>query len=283
MTLKIYIPVAIVVLHFIVVDAFAQSDTTYNPLTIGITTQLNSASLNETRKINIYLPDEYYYSGNTARYPVIYIPDGGLKEDFLHIAGLVQYASQSWVHRLPKSIVVGIENTNRQRDFTYPVPNLNFLQKAGFQKKDIPKYGGSSKYIFFLQNELQPYINSHFRTNNNNTIVGESLAGLLVTEIYARHRGLFNNYIIISPALWWGNEQLLKEIKGPGFNGKVNVYIGAAKRAEAPVMYNDAFQLYKEIRRDRNTKVAFDYLPLETHATVIHQAIYNAFKWLEKK
>ena len=276
--------ITIILLQLFISNTGAQTDTLFQPLNIGLTTQLHSTILNETRVINIYLPDGYS-ANDTARYPVMYIPDGGIKEDFLHLTGIVQYSSQPWVHRFPKAIVVGIENTNRQRDFTFAVTNLDFLQKTGYRKEDIPEYGGSSKYISFLQKELQPFINARFKTNGNNTIIGESLAGLLVTEIYVKHRGLFSNYIIISPSLWWGNEKLLKEVTLNQNNSKkVNVYIGVPNKEEQPMMHNDALQLYKQVQNHagRNTKVFFDYLPAETHATVIHQAAYNAFKWLAK-
>lgn len=91
------------------------------PLVIGTTVTLPSAVLNEKRTINIYLP-EGYDPKDTVRYPVIYIPDGGVEEDFIHITGIVRYNTQPWVARFPKSIVVGITNTNRKRDFTFAVP-----------------------------------------------------------------------------------------------------------------------------------------------------------------
>jgi hypothetical protein len=58
-----------------------------------------------------------------------------VEEDFFHIAGIVRYNTQPWVERFPRSIVVGIENTNRRRDFTYAVPDLNFLEKEGFKRR----------------------------------------------------------------------------------------------------------------------------------------------------
>ncbi|HWW42666.1 alpha/beta hydrolase-fold protein, partial [Pedobacter sp.] len=127
---------------------YAQEKT--QPLTIGVTTLLESKELDETRKINIYLPEDYKET-DTTKYPVIYILDGGLEEDFIHITGIVRYNTQPWVNRFPKSIVVGIENTNRRRDFTFPVPDLDFLKKMGFKKEQYPQYGGSSKYINFLE------------------------------------------------------------------------------------------------------------------------------------
>lgn len=238
------------------------------------------------RTINIYLPDGYN-PNDTVTYPVIYIPDGGIQEDFLHLAGIAQYDTQPWVDCFRPSIVVGIENTNRRRDFTFAVNNLNFLKKIGYTEKDIPQYGGSAKYISFLGNELQPFINKQFKTSPDATIIGESLAGLLVSEIYTNHRDLFNNYIIISPSLWWGNEQLLSEIKPDNVVAakNINVYIGAPNKTEDTMMYADAVSLEKVIRqnKDAHTKVYFDYLPQETHATVIHQAVFDAFRMFYRK
>ena len=58
------------------------------PLVIGETFTLDSKVLAETRRINVYLPAGYAKSD--AALPVLYMPDGGMAEDFLHVAGLVQ-------------------------------------------------------------------------------------------------------------------------------------------------------------------------------------------------
>lgn len=269
-----------VALLLIITTVYAQKDS--RPLTVGFTTSLESKELNEKRTINIYLPEDYQET-NSVKYPVIYILDGGVEEDFIHIMGIVRYNTQPWVNRFPKSIVVGIENTNRRKDFTSSVPNLDFLKKVGFKKEQYPQYGGSAKYISFLEKELQAFINKNYRTNGHNTVIGESLAGLLATEIYLKNRSLFNNYIIIAPSLWWGNEELIKQIASSPKNEKDDgrmVYIGACNKDEDEIMYQDALQLNKAIekRESPNNKVFFDYLPGEIHSTVIHQAVYNAFK-----
>lgn len=165
--------------------AFAQTES--KPLVIGITEQFHSSILNESRTLNIYLPENYNVN-DTVKYPVIYIPDGGINEDFIHIMGIVRYETQPWVNRFPKSIVVGIENTNRQFDFTFQVSNLDFLEKMGIDKENFSGYGGSENYISFLKNELQPYITSKYKVNAQRTIIGESLAGLLSTEILLKQK-----------------------------------------------------------------------------------------------
>lgn len=56
--------------------------------------------------INVYLPPGY--AAGAERYPVLYLPDGGLAEDFPQISGLVDVSIKNGVIR--PVIVVGIEN-----------------------------------------------------------------------------------------------------------------------------------------------------------------------------
>ncbi|WP_454059168.1 alpha/beta hydrolase [Elizabethkingia ursingii] len=259
---------------------FSQNNT--KPLVFGNSEVFHSDILKEDRNINIYLPEEFNPTDAT-KYPVIYILDGGVEEDFFHIAGIVRYNTQPWVERFPRSIVVGIENTNRRRDFTYAVPDLNFLEKEGFKKESFPQYGGSEKYISFLKNELQPYIEKKYKANNNRTIIGESLAGLMSTEILLKEPEMFNQYIIISPSMWWGGEKLLKEADSllkSRLKTTKNVYIGAPNKEEDVRMYNEAEVLYKILKSNKNITVSFDYMPDELHSTAIHQGVYNGFKKL---
>jgi predicted alpha/beta superfamily hydrolase len=248
------------------------------PLVLGEQRKLESKMLGETRTINIYLPEDYQET-DTARYPVIYILDGGMEEDFIHLVGLVRFNTQPWIARFPRSIVVGIENTKRRRDFTFEVGSLDFLKEMDISPEPFKEHGGSASYISFLERELKPSIDSMYRTSGENTVVGESLGGLLATEILLKHTELFTNYIISSPSLWWGNEALLGAAEKSTLDG-VNVYIGACQKKEEPRMYRDAKKLAKILKKKSASpcRIFFDYLPEELHSTVLHQAVYNALK-----
>lgn len=145
------------------------------PFTLGVITQLKSVVLGETRTLNIYLP-EGYQKKDTTKYPVVYLLDGSADEDFIHISGLYQFNSFPWVNRVPKSIVVGIASVDRQRDFTYPT---TIEKDRGLYKTA----GHSANFISFIEHELQPYIERTFKVNGSRTLIGQSLGGLLATEI----------------------------------------------------------------------------------------------------
>jgi predicted alpha/beta superfamily hydrolase len=255
---------------------------TGKPFVLGIIEEIASVQLSEKRTLNIYLP-EGYKPGDTAKYPVIYLLDGGADEDFIHIVGLVQFNSFPWINRLPRSIVVGIANTDRKRDFTYPTT----LEK---DRKRYPTAGHSDKFIAFIEKELQPFIEKKYNASGSRTIIGESLGGLLATEILFKKPALFSRYIIISPSLWWDNGSLL--IQSPGilqdsFVQKTSIYIGVGKEGLTPgdvprVEEVDVNLLAEKLKgsKSKNVTVYFDYLPQEDHATVSHQAVFNAFRAL---
>ena len=62
---------------------------------IGSADVFHSKILNEDRVVNVYLP-EGYRQNDGIEYPVIYVLDGGMEEDFLHIMGIVRFNTQPW-------------------------------------------------------------------------------------------------------------------------------------------------------------------------------------------
>jgi predicted alpha/beta superfamily hydrolase len=252
------------------------------PFMLGVIDEITSTELGEKRILNIYLP-EGYHENDTTTYPVIYLLDGSADEDFIHIAGLVQYFNFPWINTLPKSIVVGITNIDRRRDFTSPSTHPDI-------RKKFPSAGGSQKFMTFIEKELQVYISKKYRTTNTKTIIGQSLGGLLATEILFKKPHLFDKYIIISPSIWWNDGELLKDnpqLLQASFGQPLSIYIGVGKEGLSPifdnhVMEEDAKKLAEKIQQTKSKSITvyFDYLPAENHATVTHPAVFNAFRIL---
>lgn len=236
------------------------------PLTIGEIRTVDSKILKEERTLNIYLPQNF---NKTKSYPVIYLLDGSINEDFIHVTGLVQFFNQ--MYSMPETIVVGIGNIDRKRDFTFHT-DLKDLQK------DYPTTGHSDKFIGFLEKELKPYIESQFKTTDT-YLFGQSLGGLLATEILLKKPEMFDNYFIISPSLWWDDESLLKQAsqavsKIP--DTKKFIYISVGK-GEHPVMVKDAEDLYGILKKANKKNWTVEYKMMETdnHATILHRSLYE--------
>ena len=238
-------------------------------LAIGETFEFRSEILNESRVLNIYLP--YGYSADSLKqYPVIYLLDGSIDEDFIHISGLVQFGSFSWINMIPESIVVGISNVDRKRDFTYPTNNNEY-------KMEFPTTGESEVFINFIENELQPFIEESYKTDSSITLIGQSLGGLLATEILFKKPDLFDNYIIVSPSLWWDDESLLK-LNPKTYQSKKSIYISVGKEGE--VMERTAKELYIKLKtiKKENTELYFEFFENQNHGDALHLAVYDAFE-----
>ena len=236
------------------------------PLTIGEIRTIKSKVLNEDRTVNIYLPQNF---DKTKSYPIIYLLDGSMNEDFIHVTGLVQFFNL--MYSMPETIVVGIANVDRKRDFTFHT-DLKDLQK------DYPTTGHSDKFISFLEKELKPYIESQFKPTDK-YLFGQSLGGLLATEILLKKPEMFNNYFIISPSLWWDDESLLKQAnqlltKIP--DTKKFIYVSVGK-GEHPVMVKDAEDLYDILKKSNKKNWTVEYKMMETdnHATILHRSLYE--------
>jgi predicted alpha/beta superfamily hydrolase len=133
----------------------------------------------------------------------------------------------------------------------------------------------------FLRDELQPYIEANFRTSDTKTIIGQSLGGLLATEILFKQPALFDNYIIVSPSLWWDDERLLNaEI--PSFATEKAIYIAGGK--EGAVMERTAKALFHKLKAQQppNTQLHYEFFPDKTHGDALHQAVYQAFEFIFK-
>ncbi|MDN3709591.1 hypothetical protein QW060_21735, partial [Myroides ceti] len=60
------------------------NNTSNDPVPVHDTFTIASKIVNENRVINVWIPEAYAKEGNPL--PVMYMADGGVKEDFPHIA-----------------------------------------------------------------------------------------------------------------------------------------------------------------------------------------------------
>lgn len=158
-----------------------------------------SKNLGETRIINVWKPEGY--ETTTDSLPVLYMLDGGIEEDFPHMANTISKLIKS--KKIPPMLLVGIENTQRRRDLTG-------VTEVEEDKKIAPVVGGSEKFRSFINEELFIEINKRYRITSKKGIIGESLAGLFVVETLFLNPEMFDYYIAFDPSLWWNNHYLVR-------------------------------------------------------------------------
>jgi predicted alpha/beta superfamily hydrolase len=239
-------------------------------LVIGDTFTIDSVVLGETRRINVYKPPGYTESDGDG-VPVLYMPDGGMAEDFLHVAGLVQVSVGNGTMR--PFLLVGIENTARRRDLTGPT-------EIEADKKIAPRVGGSAAFREFIRDELMPEVRKHYRTTDETAIVGESLAGLFVVETFLLEPELFDAYIAIDPSLWWNNHRLLSDAHGLLLSRPTlhkTLYLASSDDAQIAELTG---RLGQVLAADAPPGIDWrhEQMPTEAHQTIYHPAALRAFR-----
>lgn len=185
-----------------------------NAVFIGSKDSLYSSVLKEQRDLLISLPLNY---SPKNKYPIAYLIDG--EEHFIFFTGMVTVLGKSSL--VPEMIVVGIVNTNRNKDLTPTYDPQNFDSSNG----------GGEQFTRFLESELIPYVESHYASAPYRMLVGHSLGGLFVINTLVHHPALFDSYIAIDPSLWWDHMKLVQQssvqLSQNKFKGK-NLFMAVA-------------------------------------------------------
>jgi predicted alpha/beta superfamily hydrolase len=188
-----------VILMLLTIGCFAGSPAISDTVPKHDSLTIYSEHTKERRVINVWTPP--IYNQSTDSMPVIYMPDGGIGEDFPHIANTLAKLIEN--EEIPPCILVGIENTERGRDLT----GGSNVKKH--EKYKIPMTDGAKDFRAFISDELIPEINARYRTTNKKGIIGESLAGLFVIETFLLKPESFDFYIAMDPSLWWNKNFLV--------------------------------------------------------------------------
>jgi predicted alpha/beta superfamily hydrolase len=240
-------------------------------IVLGQSYTLQSEALGEARRINVYVPPGYVAGAQS--YPVLYLIDGGVEQDFVHIAGLSQHATVSGSFR--EMIVVGVETVDRRRELAFPATSDASL------RDDYPTHGESAKFRAFIADEVKPWVEQRYRTDGFDAVIGESLAGLFVVETFLRQPELFDGYIAIDPSLWWDNAALSMQARAlvtaqPG--GEHAVYMAVANGS--PQMRFGQGVLAQVMNTAALDDVSFTYEVMddEEHSTIYHRAALNGLR-----
>ncbi len=163
-------------------------------INIGLRDSLFSKVLKENRPLSIYLPPSYF-ANEQQKFPVLYILDGDY--NFQYVTGLIELQS-SISEDIPEMIVVGISGKGSTTYKKNCKPNVE-NSEAG---------GNADNVAIFIKEELIPYIDSQYKAADYKILSGHSVGGLFIVNTALKHPELFDNYIAISPALWWENNTI---------------------------------------------------------------------------
>jgi predicted alpha/beta superfamily hydrolase len=241
-------------------------------VSIGERVKVNSKHLNEAREIQILLP-ENYQSNINATYPVIYLLDGDY--NFHGVSGMLDLLANK-AQFIPDVILVGIadKGTDVYRQYMTPAGLT-----APFKKED----GGKAElFLSFLEEELKPYINSHYRAANNSILFGGSIGGLFVLNALFESPNAFEHFISNSPSVWLNDHGIMAKAKdfiGKSKHKPTSLYLSLGDEERQGVY--GVLQILDETQ-PKNIDWQFSHYPDENHNSVGLIALRDNLKQIFK-
>jgi predicted alpha/beta superfamily hydrolase len=256
---------------------FSFSSYAQNAITIGDTKTIRSEILNEDRILEIHLPVSYGKSDQT--YPVLYLLDSFY--NFSHAVGTVEYLQLNRL--IPDMIIVGIRNTNRNRDLSPDSPELS---KEERERMGTP--GEADDFIAFLEKELIPHIEEKYKAAPYRVIFGHSLGGLFNVYTFFKNPELFDAYLTVSPSLWYPNELISLDFedvfKDPS-KLSTTFYMSLANENKGNIRGNvlklsGEFNNYINGHDDADLRFKYEPMPEESHGTIGLPSIFSGLPFI---
>lgn len=167
------------------------------------TTTLFSKFVRDSFSVFVYTPKKY----KNHKLPVIYLLDANLYFDMV---------ANKMKDDQTNAILVGIGyhdfltmDSLRQRDYTFPEAD---------PRDSFPVSGGAALYNKFIQEELIPYIDKTYHTNQTDRILmGHSLGGYFtlfaLNESLQNNQNLFTHFIAASPSLEYKSNYIVQQFQ----------------------------------------------------------------------
>ena len=234
---------------------------------LGNKQTIHSEALDETRELLIKLPESYH--GTENRYPVLYMLDANYTAFLANDIFTIEY--MRFVRKIPEFIIVGVYNTDRERDM---IP-VKIKDRGG---------GGANKFLKFIEKELQPVINENYRTSGYNMLYGASNAGLFGLYALFSNPSLFDNVIAPSPMIGYCSELIhelaLKSFKKHSFSNKLYMIYGAEDYRQVTEYIPEFVKLLKE---NAPKELRFEMKYLEDEGHVPFTSLYDGLSWIFEK
>lgn len=161
---------------------------------------------------NFDISSEILKSEQGQIYKIFYaVPKGAKKQDKILFMtdGNAQFVTLlNLYERGAAPLIVGIgydtnlayDVANRTRDYT--------PKAAG---EEFSKGGGADKFYKFIKEILLPRVEAKFDAKQSEKcLYGHSFGGLFALFVLLQNEGVFDEFFIASPSLWWGDSEILK-------------------------------------------------------------------------
>lgn len=266
---------------FLAVTAFTLFAQTAEPAKLygAVSYDIPSKITNSSIRISVSLPQGYDQNAN-KKYPVLYVLDAFYSFPLMH------ELNKMMAGEIEPVIIVGIGDDRMSIPewiiSRYPILSFdNSPYEDSFHVANLLKgapvklhSGDGEMYYNVIKNEIIPFIETHYRTNEDRGLTGHSLSGLFTSRVMFSDHGYFTRFGINSAPLFVKDDETLnlerkfyqskKELKG-------RVFISAAALEGKNLFEKRASHLANALRsrKYKNLKLEFVVFQNESHVSVL--------------
>lgn len=215
---------------------------------------IRSAVLEQDRRIYVQVPSDYERTQHA--YPLLLVLDGEWL--FEPARAQVRFLSEhpAMGFEIPKMIVVGIENIDRDPDYV-PTPDPG-------EEIVFPTAGQADRFLAFLRDELFPLLESEYRlATSGRTVIGWSFGGLCALYAAIAVPELFDAYLCIGPAIWWDDELVVKRFGRATFDRPKRMVITLGADEVDGWVYDSTQKLLTQLEENPKENLSVTHLMFE--------------------
>lgn len=256
--------------------------------------EITSDATRRTYPIWVDVPASYAQSDKA--YPVVFVTDAlysfPLVRSIRNLLGQKGRNIEDFilVGLPPQAGLTSLES--RSRDYT---PSNPLTRPGKVSHRYTAKlYGEAAAYRDFIDRQVFPLVASRYRADmNRKTFAGHSLGALFGSFVLFTKPGMFQNYILGSPSLWFDQHEILKFEQAYANDhrdlpARVMMYIGMYETINPQPRYyktNDmigdmrAFERTLKARRYPSLSIGSQVIADEDHFTVFPSLISRGLLW----
>jgi len=239
---------------------------------------IDSKFVGDKYLIQTYIPEQKAISVDSL--PVIFVLDADMS--FGLVYDIVRWLR--WGREIPYVAIVGISYGTGQKEW-WSKRSRDFSESKDVTKQwgDWPLAGGAAKFKNFIEKELFPFIETEYKLKNGSkTIIGLSFGGLFCADVLFSKPELFDNYIILGPALLWNDKEIFKQESlfaktHQTLNAQVYTAVGALDNDDIKQPWMEFIDQVKS-RNYRELTLMTRIIENETHLSMLPAAVTKGLK-----
>lgn len=228
------------------------------------------------RRYQVWVDLPASYAASDKRLPVVFVTDPNWA--FPVVRTVRNFTGQRG-RNIEDFILVGLTHDpdksgaeSRARDYTPTNPRRDPAHDPG--DYDFPEYGEAAAYRDYIETRVFPLIAANYRADmGRKTYIGHSYGSLFGTYVLLTRPGMFGNYILGSPSLWFDRHAIVRmEADGArarrDLRANVHMVTGSYEAARPEPRYNSKNDLVEDMRRFEKTLTTRGYPSLTVTSEV---------------